>query len=538
MWSDTVTVRLSDYEKNLRACPLFYDVTEELQKEPVDTVNLLKDSLQNPGWMHGDTKPSPAEQSRTIRNICDYVVSPALHGYVLWVLRRALEKGISRLYFLARDGYFMYRTADCLCRQLSLPVECRYLYCSRYSLRIPLFHLYPDEALEYICRGGIDVTLRKVLNRTGIAESEQNRVLDTLRCSEFGESLLDCAAGQVHTQQLNQEAGGQDFADIVIPYAMLARLRGDLKQDSFFMECLMQHSAAAFPALSGYFRQEGLLDELPMAVVDSGWVGSMQKVMNQLLKTFGKQRELLTGFYWGLYELPDGVDASDYECYYFSPEKNLREKVYFSNCLFEGIFSAPHGMTLRYQERDGRYEPVLAEQDDANVRFMEMIRARTGDWTDILVRHMAQDVDLSANDPEPRADGRMPGAPIGTMADSMGERAVIRSQLFLFMGQPTPPEAYVFGSLPFSDDVLEYGGQMAAPMSEEELCANHAGPKILSMLGIRHQPLKESAWYEASAVMGGHRVKRHLRRYAGYKYLLYMNKTRNYRRQRKAAGYR
>ena len=96
------------------------------------------------------------------------VLAPALNGFVVWVLQNAVKSGIERLYFLARDGYFMYRIAQRYCEELCLPVECVYLCCSRYSLRIPTYHTDMEEALSYICRGGIDVTLQKILDRSGL----------------------------------------------------------------------------------------------------------------------------------------------------------------------------------------------------------------------------------------------------------------------------------------------------------------------------------------------------------------------------------
>ena len=39
------------------------------------------------------------------------VLGPALSAFVRWVLAEAVRTGKKRLYFLARDGYFMYQTA-------------------------------------------------------------------------------------------------------------------------------------------------------------------------------------------------------------------------------------------------------------------------------------------------------------------------------------------------------------------------------------------------------------------------------------------
>lgn len=110
------------------------------------------------------------------------------------------------------------------------------------------------------------------------------------------------------------------------------------------------------------------MEEVPMALVDSGWTGSMQKEICQALGILGKKGRV-TGYYWGLYELPEGVRREDYHCYYFSPEAGLKKKVYFSNSLFESIFSAPHGMTTGYEKVHGQWRPVYARTDAGRKKF-------------------------------------------------------------------------------------------------------------------------------------------------------------------------
>lgn len=57
------------------------------------------------------------------------------------------------------------------------------------------------------------------------------------------------------------------------------------------------------PGLAGYLQQEGLLEEVPDAIVDSGWVGSMQMALNEVLASMGRTKPL-EGYYWGLYARP------------------------------------------------------------------------------------------------------------------------------------------------------------------------------------------------------------------------------------------
>lgn len=78
----------------------------------------------------------------------------------------------------------------------------------------------------------------------------------------------------------------------------------------------------------------------------------------------------LTGYYWGLYSLPNGVRRSDYHSCFFTPEGGLREKVFFCNSLFEAVFTAPHGMTLAYRQEDGRFVPCYAPTAESRKAFI------------------------------------------------------------------------------------------------------------------------------------------------------------------------
>lgn len=478
MWEERLEERLKRYENILKSSPILYKAAQAADKS--------------------ETAPE------TVRSVCSYVLAPSLCAYVVWVLEEALKSDKKRLYFLARDAYFMYETAKLVCEAFNLPIECRYLSCSRFSVRIPMYHLDLEEALDYICRGGIDVTPEKILNRAGICEEEKENVFAEL-----------------------EKSGNFDYEkEELIPYAQLAEVKKTLKKSPLFMEYTAERSKAAMPAFEGYLRQEGLFDGTDAAFVDSGWVGSMQKVLNSALEFIAAEDEPrnghfkpLEGYYWGLYELPEGVNPKSYHCYYFSPGKNIREKICFSNCLYEAVFSAPHGMTLEYEEKDGKYFPVYGEISEEQKGFMQECRICFADFTGALI---SQTFENNKN-----TSGKEALSFICVRTD----KKIIYRLLKCFMGEPCAQEADVFGSLHFSDDVIDYKQQnLAAELTQEELKANHGFAKILSMTGLKKGHIKESAWYEASAVRAGINVKRHLKGYRSYKRLLYIRKRHIWRK--------
>lgn len=447
-----------------------------LNEKEKQKFKLYRKYLENSSFLQIRNEKLSSDDVLVMKEVSENVLAPSLVSFVIWVLKHAINNKMERLYFLARDGYLMYQMASVLCEKLNLSIECRYLYCSRYSLRIPLFHLYMEDALEYICRGGIDVTMEKVLNRAGIPEDKRRDVLNAL-----------------------------DYADTektVVPYAKLKELCSKLRDCELFMHIVEENSKDKLPAIQKYFKQEGLLDGGNYAFVDSGWVGSVQKSLNQLLSSLGNTEEI-PGYYWGLYELPPKVQADKYNSYYFSPKGKLKEKVFFSNCLFEVVFSAPHGMTLGYRIGNESAEPVLDHCPDNRRIFMEQTEKYLMAYAEKLAEQVKdiQKIDCEKN------------------------KKVVYKLLKNFMGNPSKAEAEFYGSLGFSDDVLDHHQQqVAAVLNDAELYANHVGNKILVMLGIRKNYIKESAWYEGSVARNGKHNRRHWFSYAIYKYLLYIRK--------------
>lgn len=573
MWKDTREDRLNRYKQILQQCPELYcsaarvaDKTSiENDSACVDIAceNDIPENVKEKEGLAGSEFPENTEEkiglagsgffedeNEAEKNVYDYVLAPALHGFVCWVLRKAVAAGTKRLYFLARDGYLMYQAADKICKKLQLPISCKYLSCSRYSIRVPMYHRNYTEALEYICRGGIDLTMDRILNRGALEEQEKQNVLEMLN-EEF----------QRNSQTMFQMQEN-------IPYAKLEQIRQALEKNVYFRNCLESHSREALPGFEGYLEQEGLLDDIPSALVDSGWIGSMQKVLNDAIHFIKEKRaasltdvrqtkplnevktasgaekiisekaastaeqtndkeaasniELLNnteitdnrgtdleGYYWGLYELPEDVDPKKYHCYYFSPGERIREKVYFSNSLFETIFSAPHGMTMGYCKMADGYAPVYAEISEQQYHFMKKVEGHMLRYTEKMLPNIHSEADLLCEN----------------------DRKTIFRLLRIFMGEPTEAEAEQFGCHRFSDDVLDDGNrQIAEVMTEEELTSNHIWNKIKAMCGLEDKYIRESAWYEGSAVRNGQHVKRHLHRYAAYKYLLYLRKKRLWRK--------
>ncbi|MBR3241611.1 MAG: hypothetical protein IKF90_02785 [Parasporobacterium sp.] len=401
-----------------------------------------------------------------------YVLIPMLTGFVQWTLEEALRTGKKRLYFLSRDGYQMYLLGKKLNEDGNFGIECKYLNVSRYSMRIPEYHLSLDRAIDQMCINGIDVSLTKILQRAALTQPQIDEVLE--------------------------ETDLKEDASKILTYREIIALKNTLKSSKRLMEYIMEYSSAAFDTTISYLEQEGLLDGVPFALVDSGWVGTLQMSIENLLRTADPEIRV-EGYYFGMYEYPGKVDRTKFHTYYFSPTKGVRRKVDYVNSLFETIVSADEGMTKSYEYRkDEGYFPVKdvsgnpnREQMLDNIRILEMFLEQEG--------HLSY--------------------------DQKKLQKITEKVVKLFMAFPTELELETYGDDLFSDDIIDENRlKVAAELTDEEIRNLRFWNKLFIVLKIKKGTIRGSSWLEGSIVRNGGNIKSNLRHARFYKYILYTRK--------------
>lgn len=330
---------------------------------------------------------------------------PIIFNYVWWVLQEAQKRGIHRLYFLARDGYTLLRIARLFCEKFSLDIDCRYLYCSRMSLRMPCYSLSKDEAKEQIFSKGYCVTLKTILQRGGLEEKERTDVYRECGLSDIDEE-----------KPLTREEMDQ--------YSII------INKSPIFWHYVCKNSTFSLESTIGYLRQEGLIEN-GWALVDSGWTGSMQHAIRLLLRSAGYSGKL-TGFYFGMYVTPKAQDDGEYLTWFFSSKKGKLNKLVFNNNLFEILLSAPHGMTYGYR-KEKEYVPILMTSPQGKEKdAIEMQSTLILEFC----KNRLDDIDFHAFDDKKRRNQTV----------KIAERYMLR---------PTTEEAAYYGIFLFCDDVTD-----------------------------------------------------------------------------------
>ncbi|WP_306568832.1 hypothetical protein [Faecalispora jeddahensis] len=351
---------------------------------------------------------------QTFQVITDTVTAPVLFNYVWWVLTEAKKQGLRRLYFLARDGYVLEKIAQKFVSKFNLDIECRYLYCSRKSLRMPTYHLIGDETYRLLFLGGYHVSLSDILDRVELTQVERKEVLREVNLSS-------------------------EDIDKKLTKFQLEAITNLLRRSEKLRTYVIEKSQQVYNNTIHYFEQEGLLDTLPFAIVDSGWTGSMQRSLRQLLESAG-WRGVMHGFYFGMYEQPKEKRDGNYYCWYFSKTVRVQNRILFCNNVFECMLSAPHGMTVGYEQDEGNWKPVLMKPPVSTQ--LERIHFQIS-----RIEHYAEE--------ELRKI-------VFSNFQNEHQRKEAEQKLRRFMARPTKMEALAMGSFTFCDDITEgYGFPLA-----------------------------------------------------------------------------
>lgn len=184
--------------------------------------------------------------------------------WALWVIRRAEELGIERLFFMSRDAYLPYLCASKIAELGCTKVRSTYLYGSRYSLYFPNIRNLKDD-LDWIFRQAGVLTKSKLLRYLKLDPKRLSCSMRAL-CREFGDDkTLDRADFDRFITTLEQSEDGATVLESA------ARMRS-ITQD--------------------YYNQEGLAGTESSAIVDIGWHLNIQAALQRIMP-----EKRMRGFY-------------------------------------------------------------------------------------------------------------------------------------------------------------------------------------------------------------------------------------------------
>ena len=88
--------------------------------------------------------------------------------FLRWLLEHARTEGIERLYFLARDGYYLREACDLLSARAGAGVQAVYMAASRRLLNLPQVTSLDPAAWQFLLTPNPNLSVRHFLSRIGL----------------------------------------------------------------------------------------------------------------------------------------------------------------------------------------------------------------------------------------------------------------------------------------------------------------------------------------------------------------------------------
>lgn len=265
-----------------------------------------------------------AEKDVDYANGADFVAS-ALIPYLLYIVNIAKKKGYKKLFFLSRDAYVLYKTAQsCIFFD---NIDCQYLFLSRRSLALPLLSELTKERLTLLLGDQIFGSY----------------VMDILKLFQISDLSLKFPFDRILSDE------DLDF--------FVSTLKS--KQES-----IMKRQSESKALLDLYFLQEGIYDsDSNFAIIDVGWLGTTRLMINELRKERGLKK--IPFIYYGcrvdVFDRQYGEFFSYLPCEFIDHDKTVIVESYYC--------ASKYPSTIGYIVDNGHLKPKLEGTQAINMRL-------------------------------------------------------------------------------------------------------------------------------------------------------------------------
>lgn len=275
------------------------------------------------------------------------VFGPLMHNFLVWLINSVRIDGITRLYFLSREGYALQKMYDDIAGSsvvqqagLNLPSS-SYLLCSR---RADLFAGLEkrEDLLPFLSRD-FNGTLRYFFEKRLNVNMEIMNAIE----NKLGAISLD-----------SQVKLPEDYARV--------------KEDLFkVFDILVPQAQTERDALLHYCKAQGLADNEKIGLVDIGYSCTIQKALRKLLD------RPLHGYYFAIDDnvvgkvRDSGFLARGYLGELINPELSALAILKY-NLLLEAILTAPEGQLLHFKSEKDSVIPVF-KQAGLSQKYFDVI---------------------------------------------------------------------------------------------------------------------------------------------------------------------
>ena len=391
---------------------------EQMERHAITTGGLSSLLAGAARWLR-ISHPAADGAQATLRTIAAGVAGPVLWAFVTWVLLKAQRDKLHKIWFTARDGQVMLRMARRIAPTLGIDLEMGYLYAGRQVVHLAGLQQIDKQALKWMTGGAGPLCADALLERVGLTVRELSEAL--LRHGIPREGPI----GWERVAALNSF-----FLDEVVQTAVLAVAK-DRRRD-----------------MRSYYSSCGLMGDLPCAVVDIGWRGSVLRSIFDIIGPTSAARHRF--LYFGLFGRPADVPEANMTAFFFDASTaqtvGIGDDVPSLTGLMEIFCQADHAQVIHVEPSADGHVPLLREPaKNAETRWdVNYFQDCLEDFAAAVSVGLAPD----------------PGTDLRPMCDQL---------LRMLMTTPDQAEASVLGSVQFIDD---QSGSTSQPFAEPYLLSD------------------------------------------------------------------
>ncbi|MCK7544045.1 hypothetical protein MLC59_07675 [Marinobacter bryozoorum] len=307
---------------------------------------------------------SGQEVDQALLPVCSGVAAPLVVDYTLWVLRKAVDLGLTRLFFLAREGEVLFAVAQELVEGLGLELELCYLHVSRRALNLALLRSVERGELEWALTGFENETVRTLLSRLNLTPEDMSEEL--VAAGFDGDSWSGLLSRPSFEKLLDLFCQG--------------RVRALIEEQAKIRRQLVDE----------YLAQQGFLGEGEIGLVDTTGVGSQFRVL-QGLRGQSDSRPLqcfLMVRIWQRRLNYDGFpEIHGYYCDQYAYRRGY--SIPGLTSMLEIFCAAVHGSVVGYRRGvAGQIEPEFEEQPGwkSRRRYTGQVRLVLGCFVGAILR--------------------------------------------------------------------------------------------------------------------------------------------------------
>ncbi|HHV10479.1 MAG TPA: hypothetical protein GXX75_09415 [Clostridiales bacterium] len=260
-----------------------------------------------------------------VKAIGSTIGGAVLFPYVWWIIQESIKKKISRLYFIARDGFILKKIADIIIKELGYQINTYYIYGSRRAWRMPSFNKSNSD-VELLLNWSHPNNIKTIIDLADVFQITESQLISFL---------------PNHYKKIK-----------CFTAANFKIIKENLAANNEFKEFLYKIHENKRMEVIKYLQQEIDFSDDNMAFVELAGSGYTQLCLANIISEF--YHYPIKTFYFKMDRVHKNVNCRFFD---FLPS-NL-----YLHVIIEMLCRAPQSQTIGYKEIKNKMVPILGEEE-------------------------------------------------------------------------------------------------------------------------------------------------------------------------------